>query len=229
MKSVLFRNILQFTILGFSLILLYACAEQENQQQQTQIEETIQPAIIEKPSTYAYYEILSEDFYQLTREEGQKWQSNFDLLDYHKVLVLSELNNEEDYEQHNEYLEKYIAASEHYFDFLNNLKSIATEKFMSYNIPEEQVTPVLDHLLSVYEKQKGTLAGLLKSHIEYGKDMKSLLKFLQTNQQAWKLVDGKIDMENKELAAQYNAIIDEIVSVEDQIEQYSRELDFLLR
>jgi hypothetical protein len=229
MNTAKFNNSLRLYGLFLCVILTVACKEKDKQATQEVADQPSEPAIIQKPSAFAYSDILSEDFYKLTREEGQKWQSYFDLLDYHKVLELSELKDDQDFALHNDYLEKYISASEHYLDFLSNLRSRANEKFTAYAIPEPQVTPVLDLLLSTYEKQKGTLVDLLKAHVEYGKEMQSLLQFLQANQQQWQLVDEKLDIKDKNLASQYNGYIDKIIAIEDRIEQYSKELDFHLK
>ena len=227
MKSDLLKK--PFHIIIIILFILLGCACSASEENQSVEPQKVQKTAVQSHSPFGLYEVLVEDFYTMTREEGKKWQYAFDLLDYEKVLVLGELTSEEDYTRHSKYLEQYLSASKEYLAFLENLETKATENFIAYGLSAKQVAPVVKNLLTTYEKQKATLISLLGTHIDYGTKMQSLLQFLHTKQQHWKLVNNQIDMEDKKLAKQYNAIIDEIVAIEDQIEHYSKELDFHLK
>lgn len=175
-------------------------------------------------SPFDLYTTLVEEFYQMTRDAGARWQQAVDDVYLQKVLVLTELSASQDYQRHADALQAYRQASNDYHQFLVDLEAQALAQFEPHQLTPQQLDPVIKALVGQYQTQRLMLLELVAAHRQLADHMQTYLGFLQTHQAQWTLQQGKISIADPQLGQQHNQLIDQMVLAEDQIEAVMKRL-----
>ncbi len=153
-----------------------------------------------------------------------EWQKSYDSVMNPRILDYSILNSSEELKYQVNVLEHYKVESESYKRNFITRKSRVKELFK--NIPEnnELLKGVMTGISKKDSVQKPVFVPLIDTHIEYSKNLISILDLLEKNGQSWTYDNGQLFFESEEIEDKFTSIIQKVIENEKIINELTDKL-----
>ncbi len=169
------------------------------------------------------YSIMSE-FTSYSMQRAQAWQSAFAAIQSPRILDLSLLKTPGEYEFQRKVIQEYLENTVNYEAYFDNALADLKDRLSVMGDNDPFAAGALQETREKFSLQRPIVKPLMAAHIEYGSAMIGLIDLLWENPDEWSFENGEVFIENDEMIAQFNRIVETLGSQEVIINELSTKL-----